>query len=78
MMTSTLPKASLEEIQKVQRAYIWGDSEAGKKTHTIRWDNIIQPKYMAGLGIRNLIDMNKACLFKLGWNLKNEDNSLWC
>lgn len=44
MMTSTLPKASLKEIQKAQMAFIWGDSEACNKSHIVCWDNITSPK----------------------------------
>ncbi|KAI5424837.1 hypothetical protein KIW84_030864 [Lathyrus oleraceus] len=78
MMTSTLPKDSLKEIQKIQRSFIWGDFEADKKAHTVSWDNITKPKNMGGLEIRNLTDMNKARLFKLGWSLRSGDNSVWC
>lgn len=78
IMTSTLPKASLKEIQKAQRAFIWGDSKVGKKVHIVSWDNITKPKCMGGLRIRNLIDMNRACLFKLEWSLNNGYNSLGC
>lgn len=28
--------------------------------------------------MRKLDDMNKACLLKLGWKIKNADNSLRC
>jgi hypothetical protein len=33
---------------------------------------------MGGLGLRELAVMNIACLGKLGWKLKSDNNELWC
>lgn len=28
--------------------------------------------------MRNLVSINRACIMKLSWNLKENDNRLWC
>lgn len=38
----------------------------------------MQPKSVGGLGLINLVVMNKACLFNLGWKLMTNDNNVWC
>ncbi|GAU50328.1 hypothetical protein TSUD_290640 [Trifolium subterraneum] len=37
MMTTTIPKACLNEIQKIQRAFIWEDANGNKKYHAMGW-----------------------------------------
>ncbi|XP_045810455.1 uncharacterized protein LOC123904892 [Trifolium pratense] len=77
MMTTPIPKACLNEIQKIQRAFIWGDEDGSRKYHAVSWDTVTKPKAHGGLGIRRLINMNKACLMKLGWALRTGQQALW-
>jgi ribonuclease HI len=67
----------LNEIEKVQRAFIWGDTEDKRKAHLISWDTMTQPKSCGGLGFRKLHKMNEACLMKMGWSLMSGEYSLW-
>jgi hypothetical protein len=77
MMSTPLPKSCLQEIEKVQRAFIWGDNEDGRKAHMISWDTITKPKECGGLGLRKLQSMNEAYLMKMGWSLMNGEDTLW-
>jgi hypothetical protein len=78
MMSSNIPKSCLNEIQKMQRQFIWGDTAQKKKFHALSWDNITVPKWMGGLGIRKLDVMNRACLLKLNWKLHSGSEDFWC
>jgi hypothetical protein len=78
MMTNKIPKSCLEEIQKLQRNFIWGDRDGVKKYHAIGWEKVTKPKYCGGLGLRRLDVMNQACILKLGWKLASGANDLWC
>ncbi|KAK2394949.1 hypothetical protein QL285_056723 [Trifolium repens] len=78
MMTSKIPKSCLDDIQRIQRNFIWGDYDNVRKYHAVNWSAITKPKWMGGLGIRNLEAMNQACLLKLGWNFKHGENDFWC
>jgi len=77
MMTTSVPKSCLNEIQKIQRAFIWGDEEGHRKYHAVSWDNVTLQKARGGLGIRRLIHMNKACLMKLGWVIRSGEEAMW-
>jgi hypothetical protein len=77
MMTAPIPKACLNEIHKIQRSFIWGDEDGSRKYHAVSWDNVTKPKALGGLGIRRLVNMNKACLMKLGWAIRTDQEALW-
>ena len=62
----------------MQRSFIWEDNENHKHIHAVKWGDITKPKYCGGLGIRNMEYMNEACLLKLCWKLKFDENSLRC
>ncbi|PNX88162.1 hypothetical protein L195_g044263 [Trifolium pratense] len=78
MMTSIIPKACVDEIQKMQRRFIWGDTEHSRKYHAIGWDIMTKPKDCGGLGLRRLTVMNKACILKLGRKLQTGSQEFWC
>jgi hypothetical protein len=35
-------------------------------------------KWLGGLGLRKLDNMNKACILKLGWKIYSGANDFWC
>ncbi|XP_058771248.1 uncharacterized protein LOC131644704 [Vicia villosa] len=78
MMTSIIPKTSVEEIHKIQRQFIWGDTEIRRKYHAVGWEMITQPKSLGGLGLLRLHVINKACILKLVSRLHSTSQDLWC
>jgi hypothetical protein len=78
MMTTKIPKTCLEAIQRIQRNFIWDEYDNVRKYHAVKWSEITKPKWMRGLGIRNLEVMNQACLLKLGWKFHNGSSDFWC
>jgi ribonuclease HI len=77
MMTMPIPRTCLNEIEKIQRAFIWGDTLDKKKAHLIGWETMTKPKQYGGMGFRTLHSMNVACIMKLGWSLMTREQSLW-
>lgn len=79
-----LPKACLNQIQKLQRNFIWGDNESGSKHHAIGWDDITRSKQEGGLGLQMLDDMvqnwdrlDDYCIWHIGdkkWVRVQKDN----
>jgi len=79
MMAAKMQKSCLEEIDKIERAFIWGDTDHVRKVHAVRWEVVTRPEDVGGLGLRKLLTvMNQACLLKLAWGLYNGKNDLWC
>ena len=71
--TRTLKKVCLE-IEKAQRAFIWGDTETKQKTHLINWATLCLPKVFKGLGFKCLNIMNEAFILKLRQELLTKPN----
>ncbi|KAF7801766.1 ribonuclease H [Senna tora] len=65
MQHSTIPKGIIDEIEKLERAFLWGSTPDKRKLHQISWSKISTPKNAGGLGIRSLKNMNTAFLYKL-------------
>ncbi|KAL4322447.1 hypothetical protein AHAS_Ahas14G0211400 [Arachis hypogaea] len=77
MQNGRVPKGICEEIEKMQRGFIWGDIETQRKFHAIGWKTLCSPKHEGGLGLRKLSVMNDAFLMKIIWQLDKEPDSLW-
>ncbi|PNX78113.1 hypothetical protein L195_g034088 [Trifolium pratense] len=60
MMSTKIPKSCLDEIQRIQCQFIWGDTEQKRKFHVVGWDRFTVPKWMGGLGIFVLVRRNSG------------------
>lgn len=78
MMINILPKLCIKEIQKMQRAFIWGDTNHKRKHHVVSEDKVTSSNCDEGLGFCDLDTMNRVCIMKLGGRIMNGDEDLWC
>ena len=51
-------------IDKIQRDFLWGGIDEGKKFHLINWHQVCQPLKSGGLGFRNIRVFNRVLLSK--------------
>jgi mannosylglycoprotein endo-beta-mannosidase len=65
MLSMKVPIWCLNEIQKIQRSFIWGDSDNKRHTHMVGWNIMTLSKQSGGMGFKNLQMMNEACLLKM-------------
>jgi len=78
MQYAKLPKTICNEMEKIQRWFLWGDIDHSRKPHPVGWDVCCLPKFDGGLGIKKPHHMNEAFLMKILWNLITNPNDLWC
>lgn len=78
MQTAKLPVTTCNAIDKLNKGFLWGDSENKKKVHLARWDLVCQPKSLGGLGIKKTVKMNQALLAKASWRMTQKEDGLWC
>ena len=72
-----LPGAVLKEFEKVQRRFLWGWGDEGRKVAWVSWRKVCEPRETGGLGILNLRLFNAALLGKWIWRLETEKDGLW-
>lgn len=77
MQTARLPASSCSKIDKLNRNFLWGDTDQRKKIHLIKWDTVCKPKLQGGLGIKRIAAMNQAMLAKTSWRMLQNDKGLW-
>ncbi|CAL1395909.1 unnamed protein product [Linum trigynum] len=77
MHTELLPVNICRTLDRINRGFIWGDTDNQKKLHLVGWPQLLLPKNNGGLGIRSTREVNISMLAKSGWRLLQEKDSLW-
>lgn len=72
-----LPKSVEKEMRSIMCNFLWGGSEDIRKTAWLRWDEICKSKMEGGLGIKDLLRLNRALLCKWVWRFEREKERLW-
>ena len=60
----TLPAHLCENLDKINRDFLWGSTSEKRRLHLVGWSKIIRPKEEGGLGIQAARAKNLALLAK--------------
>ncbi|XP_065629558.1 uncharacterized protein LOC112003977 [Quercus suber] len=77
MQCTALPKKLLDDIDRVNRNFLWGSLESSKRMHWVGWYKVTKAKEKGGLGIQLAKGRNQALLAKLNWRFRMENDALW-
>ncbi|XP_010678145.1 uncharacterized protein LOC104893708 [Beta vulgaris subsp. vulgaris] len=72
-----IPICVLQDIERVCRAYLWTDSYYTARGGNVAWEKVCQPKKAGGMGIRQVMQWNKAAMTKYVWAIASKQDSLW-
>jgi hypothetical protein len=64
-------------LEKLQRDFLWGGIEDAFKYHLVNWHTICSSKVSEGLGVKNLIQFNRALMGKWRWRFTVDRDVLW-
>ncbi|XP_059629711.1 uncharacterized protein LOC132272614 [Cornus florida] len=64
-------------IERRMRNFVWGHNNQSYKLHGLCWKKLSTPKSEGGLGIRKLIDIDKAAKCVLAWEFILSKDRLW-
>jgi hypothetical protein len=72
-----IPISIANRIEKLQRDFLWGGLGDEFKYHLVKWSKVCSPISEGGLGIRKLVDFNRALLGKWLWRYGHEREAWW-
>ncbi|MCH88363.1 LINE-1 reverse transcriptase like, partial [Trifolium medium] len=73
-----MPAQVLKKVIRIQREFLWGGVNGGKKLSWIKWKVVCQEKKNGGLGVRDLKAVNLSLLMKWRWRLlQRGEVGLW-
>ena len=55
MQTMEIPRHTCKQIEKLNRSFLWGSTDARKRLHLVNWQQVCKSKKHGGVGIRNKI-----------------------
>ncbi|XP_031502657.2 uncharacterized protein LOC116265845 [Nymphaea colorata] len=76
MMVLWIPLSTCHQIEKLCSGFIWGDDLGVKGAHLISWNALCKPKVEGGVGLRRMVDINRANFYFLRVKAITQD-SLW-
>lgn len=77
MQTMHLPINICNQLDRLNRSFLWGDMPSKRKIHLVNWNQVWKKKDNGGLGLKKANVQNLALLSKLSWKMVNEKESMW-
>ena len=77
MSVAKIPTTCLNQLETINKFFLWNGKQEGKNKGKINWKKVCQPNCFGGLGVRNLHILNNAFLLKHLWKLTFQTNTLW-
>ena len=77
MQSIHLPSRLLDNLDRLNRNFLWVSSDLKRKMHWIGWSKATRPKTEGGLDIQTAKGRNLAYLAKLNWRFHSEKDALW-
>ncbi|KAM1264145.1 hypothetical protein ACFX2J_033983 [Malus domestica] len=71
------PKKILRDIEQRVQKFLWFGKLSGHCVAKVAWDDVCLTKSDGGLGIKKLIDWNRALMVRNIWNLLIDEDNVW-
>ena len=72
-----LPTGLIQDIEKLIRKFLWGQSGDQCKIHWKNWETLCKPKALGGMRFKDLEKFNEAMVAKQMWMLLTNHTSLF-
>lgn len=77
LVAFVLPKRTIHEVNWICRVFLWNVPDAVTSNALIGWDEVAYPYEEGGLGLRDILTVNKALIIRHVWNIISDRDSLW-
>jgi hypothetical protein len=71
-----LSKTTCKKMRSPIANYWWGSSADSRRIHWLNWERLTYPKFLGGMGFKDMRNFNLAMLGKQGWRLMVRPDSL--
>lgn len=77
MSLITMLASVAKKIEAIQCKLLWGDSEENRRYRLVAWDVLKRLLNKGGLGLKSMVEMNKAVQGKWVWHFMKDRDALW-
>jgi hypothetical protein len=63
-------------MDSLMRSFWWGSKDGKRRTCWVAWEDMTMPKYMGGLGFRDMELFNLALLARQAWRILQDPGAL--
>jgi hypothetical protein len=77
MQCTPLPAKVCDNLDALNRNFLWGSTVDKRKLHLVNWKKVTQPKRFRGLGLHSAKVRNTVSMAKLVWQASKDENGLW-
>ena len=72
-----MPRSFGLRLEQIQRDFLWGGRALERKPHLVSWSIVCLDKSKGGLGVRDLLLLNKSLLCKWNCRFAKEMETFW-
>ncbi|KAK1416690.1 hypothetical protein QVD17_25805 [Tagetes erecta] len=72
-----MPSAVVRKLEGLRRDFLWGGGSDKRSIPWVKWESVMAPREVGGLGIGSIRDLNIALLTKWKWSFKVNSSALW-
>ena len=77
MQCTPLPAKVCDNLDALNRNFLWGSTADKGKLHLVNWQKVTQPKRFGGLGLHSAKVRNTVSMAKLVWRASKDETGLW-
>ena len=77
MQGCMLPSRVLNNLDKINRNFLWGSTDSAKKIHMVNWKKVTKPRAKGRLGLQEAKGRNLMLATKLCWRMHNYRDAGW-
>jgi hypothetical protein len=71
-----LPRGLCDQINSLIRSFWWGSKKGKRKTCWVSWERMTMPKYLGGIGFRDMELFNLSLLARQAWRILQNPSTL--
>ena len=72
-----LPKGVIKKVNQICASFFWKGSDKSAYGARVSWNDICHPKAEGGLGLKDSMSWNIACVLQNIWAIMAKTGSLW-